>query len=147
MTTKSKQLHLVTSVLQVFYYSRASTNDHLSTTATSLQRPLGCGHGRWTIVESISKKVLKRTQKAALSGTLNIALTFSVVNWDIIECIFNFHVCSFEFSRLHDEIWKKRLSRVLKNDPHWENKKFKVNRSFPRGWTWLRGLADRWSSN
>ena len=147
MTTKSKQLHLVTSVLQVFYYSRASTNDHLSTTATSLQRPLGCGHGRWTIVESISKKVLKRTQKAALSGTLNIALTFGVANWDIIDCIFNFHVCSFEFSCLHDEIWKKRLSRVLKNDPHWENKTFKVKRCFPRGWTWLCGLRIDGSSN
>ena len=80
MTTKSTQLHFVTSVLQAFYISRASTNDHLSTTATSLQRPLGGGHGRWTIVGSISKKVLKRTQKVALLDTLNIALTFNVVN-------------------------------------------------------------------
>ena len=78
MTTKSTQLHLVTSVLQVFYYSRASTNDHLL--LSLYNGPLGGGHGRWTIVGSISKKVLKRTQKAALSGTLNIALTFNVVN-------------------------------------------------------------------
>ena len=147
MTTKSTQLHLVTSVLQVFYYSRVSTKDHLSTTATSLQRPLGGGHGRWTIVGSIGKKALKRTQKVALSGTLNITLTFNVVNWDIIECIFNFHIRSFEFSCLHDEIWKKRLSRVPKNVPHWENKTFKVNRSFPRGWTWLCGLRIDGSSN
>ena len=80
MTTKSTQLHLVTSVLQVFYCSLASTNDHLSTTAISLQRPLGGGHGRWSIMESISKKALKRTQMVALPGTLNIALSFNVVN-------------------------------------------------------------------
>ena len=50
-------------------------------------------------MENISEKELKRTQKAALSGTLNIALAFNVVNsGDIIECIFNFHDCSFESS-------------------------------------------------
>ena len=49
-------------------------NRYLSTMATwGWSRELDdCG--------SISKKVLKRTRKAALSGTLNIALAFNVVN-------------------------------------------------------------------
>ena len=78
MTTKSTQLHFVTSVLQAFYYSRASTNEHLL--LYLYKGTLGGGHGRWTIVGSISKKVLKRTQKVALLDTLNIVLTFNVVN-------------------------------------------------------------------
>ena len=50
-------------------------------------------------MENISEKELKRTQKVALSGTLNIALAFNVVNsGDIIGCIFNFQDCSFESS-------------------------------------------------
>ena len=40
----------------------------------------------YEIVGSRSKKVLKRMQKAALSGTFNIAWTFKVVTWETIDC-------------------------------------------------------------
>ena len=69
MTTKSKQLHLVTSVLQVFYYSRASTNDRLSTTATSLQRPLGGGQGD----RRLSGAQVKGAEKNAEGGAVGHA--------------------------------------------------------------------------
>ena len=40
----------------------------------------------YEIVGSRSKNVLKRMQKAALSGTFNIAWTFKVVTWETIDC-------------------------------------------------------------
>ena len=40
----------------------------------------------YEIVGSRSKEELKRMQKAALSGTLNIARTFKVVTWETIDC-------------------------------------------------------------
>ena len=126
-----------------FYRYFITVEPPLTTTSPQLL-PLYNGHLGVVTEMDDCKKVLKRTQKAALSGTLNIALTFNAVNWDIIECIFNFHVCSFEFSCLHDDIWKKRLSRVLKNVSHWENKTFKVNRSFFTRVNLAVWSADRW---